>query len=87
MGYSYVVDGVTYSYFPPAQLGDVFQIVPGEGLYGNVYNSPGFIGVWDFADARVSAIPEPATWAMMLAGFGGLGAAVRGARRKRVAFA
>jgi hypothetical protein len=28
-------------------------------------------------------VPEPATWAMMLVGFGGLGAAMRGARRKQ----
>jgi hypothetical protein len=31
----------------------------------------------------VSAVPEPATWAMMLGGFGLLGAATR--RRNRVA--
>jgi hypothetical protein len=28
-----------------------------------------------------AAVPEPATWAMMLVGFGGLGAALRGRRR------
>jgi hypothetical protein len=32
----------------------------------------------------VTAVPEPATWAMMLVGFGGLGAAMR-SRRKLVA--
>ena len=32
-------------------------------------------------------VPEPATWAMMLMGFGGLGAALRGARRGRGAAA
>lgn len=31
----------------------------------------------------VAAIPEPATWAVMLVGFGGLGMAMRDARRKR----
>jgi len=84
MGYSNVIDGVTYSFFPPAQLGDIFQIDPGEGFYGNIYNSPGFLGVWDFADARISAIPEPAIWTMMLVGFGGLGAVMRSSRRERV---
>ena len=32
-----------------------------------------------------TAIPEPATWAIMLMGFGGLGLALRGARRGRAA--
>jgi hypothetical protein len=32
-------------------------------------------------------VPEPATWAMMLVGFGGLGAAMRSARRKQAALA
>lgn len=34
----------------------------------------------------ISAVPEPATWAMMIAGFGLAGAAIRG-RRRREAFA
>jgi len=34
---------------------------------------------------QISAAPEPATWAMMLIGFGGLGAAMR--RRGRIAHA
>jgi PEP-CTERM motif len=36
--------------------------------------------------ATVAAIPEPATWAMMLLGFAGLGFAFRQSRRK-VSFA
>jgi len=32
----------------------------------------------------VAAVPEPASWALMIAGFGGLGAATR-SNRKRVA--
>lgn len=40
-------------------------------------------------DAPVAAVPEPATWAMMLVGFGAIGGAMRRrtARRTRVAFA
>jgi hypothetical protein len=36
--------------------------------------------------SAIAAVPEPATWAMMLVGFGGLGAAMR-ARRKTLAAA
>jgi hypothetical protein len=35
-----------------------------------------------FANINVSTVPEPATWAMMLVGFGGLGAMLRSAKRK-----
>jgi hypothetical protein len=31
----------------------------------------------------VSAVPEPATWGVMLVGFGGLGVAMRSSRRKQ----
>lgn len=34
-----------------------------------------------------SAVPEPATWAMMIAGFGLAGAALRSARRRDRQFA
>ena len=32
-------------------------------------------------DSQVGGVPEPATWAMMLVGFGGMGALLRGRRR------
>jgi hypothetical protein len=35
----------------------------------------------------IAAVPEAATWAMMLVGFGGIGAALRSGRRSRVSFA
>ena len=37
--------------------------------------------------SAVAAVPEPATWAMMLVGFGGLGAAVRARRKSATATA
>src|SRR5438552_677103 len=42
---------------------------------------------FDFAtkDALVSNAPEPATWAMLIAGFGGIGALMR--RRRALSFA
>ena len=41
--------------------------------------------VIDNLSLAVGAVPEPATWAMMIAGFGLAGVAVR--RRSRIAFA
>jgi hypothetical protein len=38
--------------------------------------------IGDLAAPQHASVPEPATWAMMLIGFGGLGAAVRAARRR-----
>lgn len=38
----------------------------------------------NIALATASAVPEPATWAMMLLGFGAMGAAMRSRRRQKV---
>jgi hypothetical protein len=38
--------------------------------------------VLDNVNLSISAVPEPASWAMMLVGFGGLGATMRASRRK-----
>jgi hypothetical protein len=37
------------------------------------------------SNVSVAGVPEPATWVMMLAGFGGLGAVLRMGRRQRLA--
>jgi len=48
-----------------------------------VLNASGAQGNWD--DVNVSAVPEPATWAMMLLGFGIVGGAMRSAKRRQKA--
>ncbi len=43
-------------------------------------NNPGYSHI-TFIDTGAPAVPEPATWAMMLLGFGGIGMAMRRRRR------
>ena len=60
----------------------------GPGTYvvtGIVTQSPFFSGAGAIQLGGV--VPEPATWAMMLVGFGGLGAVLRRARRTTAALA
>lgn len=60
----------TYS----ATVSPMFRVLLPNGLYGNLYETPGFIGEWDFAGSSVQAIPEPASWLMMILGLGAVGA-------------
>lgn len=49
------------------------------GLNANGYD----VGLDNVSLSAISGgVPEPATWAMMLVGFGGLGAVLRSAKRK-----
>ena len=50
--------------------------------YGEVQGPPAEL-IWDFKGAPVGGVPEPATWGMMLLGFGGIGMAMRTRRRKQ----
>jgi PEP-CTERM motif len=42
---------------------------------------------FEIDNVALGAVPEPATWAMMILGFGAIGGAMRARRRTRVAFA
>jgi hypothetical protein len=62
----------------------------GAGLMRvSLRNTEGGFGGNDFAIDNIFVgalgVPEPATWAMMIVGFGGIGAALRGRRRTAVA--
>jgi len=72
----------TFSSVPALLLsGDGFSIFDSTD-YGNTSAPQHFLGSWDLASSIVS-VPEPASWAMMLLGFFGLGAILR--RRRAVA--
>ena len=65
--------------------------VGAEGSNGAFYtptaNQPGFITgfLTTYHFISDSSVPEPSTWAMMLAGFGAIGVALRRRRRKVLA--
>lgn len=77
-------------YFGPLNLSDTFTLTqPEEFFYNNTYVTPGFKGHWDFAggvvtlDGKVVPVPEPGAWALLIAGFGLVGAALRRGRAMR----
>jgi hypothetical protein len=86
------IDGLTPSLVvdapgPTAEVDTPFTVnAPAAGLYtfelsyGECCGGPAVIR-FDVNGAP-AGVPEPATWAMMLAGFGGLGAAIRNRRAK-----
>jgi hypothetical protein len=62
-----------------------FEAGPGEYFTSVNYSGPNATGATDIQLG--SAVPEPASWALMIGGFFGLGGALRGARRRTAAAA
>lgn len=55
----------------------------GQGTLGEVNGTNGYLAVLPVAAGAISAVPEPATWAMMILGFGAAGSMLRRARHTR----
>jgi hypothetical protein len=74
--------GWGYAYDPaPWNLADNSDLSSGVPNNGTPYAD---MNLWAYAGGSV---PEPASWALMLVGFGGLGAAVRSRRKTAAAVA
>ena len=60
-----------------------------SGLIDPTFTDANFGGTFAYSpgvfDGAAGGVPEPATWAMMLTGFGGLGAVMRSRRRRATA--
>lgn len=74
--------------FPCGTIVGQSYVVSSGGLYENPGDTSTYVNDWavgsQYTNYAFSAAPEPASWALMLVGFGALGYA---ARRKRAAIA
>ena len=62
-----------------------YQVTSGPRLTGAVFTASG--NSFEFDNLAVAAVPEPASWALMISGFGLIGGALRRRQRATVAFA
>lgn len=63
----------------------VLEVVAGSGITSLVIDNQGNDWVYGVSNLTFNAVPEPATWAMFLVGFGTLGFMMRGSRQKAAA--
>ncbi|MDP3855776.1 MAG: PEPxxWA-CTERM sorting domain-containing protein [Phenylobacterium sp.] len=68
------------AYFAP--LGFISLVDSNNGLGDKPSDYSSFLALGGTIGTPIG-VPEPATWAMMIIGFGGVGAALRGARRRQ----
>jgi hypothetical protein len=70
--------------FSTSSLGDFNFYNSGQGYYGLLSSATDITGYPDgqVATAHVAPVPEPSSWALMLVGFGAVGAALRRSRAK-----
>jgi hypothetical protein len=84
-----LVGGASFSSITAPTIGSIatgqFSVTSGAEYKLAISGTPNAAFVANITD--VSAVPEPAAWALMLAGFGGLGLALRNTRRKNAALA
>jgi PEP-CTERM motif len=67
------LDGTGVVFFAGATRVDFFFQDPPTSLYRVNTQSPGASGFVTASSSQVAAVPEPATWAMMVLGFAGVG--------------
>ena len=76
--------GVLSTYLSTASLAGTKSLAAGE-TFGVIVDYNGvYYGDSTGVDFSVSAVPEPATWAMMIAGFGMIGFGLRSRRKQAV---
>ena len=93
---SYTVYVTQYDNFGPTQLPGAFRYDDNPNFRGGFFDVAGDKrdGHWAFDLLNVDSasgppsggVPEPASWAMMLAGFGAIGGTMRSRRRTAVSF-
>ena len=90
--YEYALSGSTATDFKVIGEGDCAYSFCTVNVSGSditalyIDNDTGGYGSWEFGVGEISysaaGVPEPASWALMLIGFGGLGGALRASRRR-----